>query len=720
MQEPGARDERGQAIRARLLQPCAGGKPFLVQSFKGNVALCGCHYSATDSAVPLSDIPEHQAVVKVKPGALPKGAKQLSRERVLPPSEQAGRTRSGESGRKNIDRFAEEFTFSKNAATCHAVPPYIKAGADVLYGKQKPRIARVVHVGVVPREPGDQHPAISIRLAGKLLDVPVNSLRAPPPPPPPLTFDPNPGGVEAVAQYANVLESQNAVLASKLVAEQKNTADANARAKEAAAGKLSAQQELLHATKCDYFPKLRKELKLYWDKCLELAADSPEGECPIDFMSMSVAKELLAKAGAPFKYTELEKKAGKPPTPPKIPADVDASECARLNPAMFEKWISGCAKHRTSTKQVLGVFLLEISVTSERCKTVAGVIDRLLGKIPKAHKDLLHHAFGVGTSQSKYQRDLKERKQTYHKCLDAKLLKVIQALIEDEGKGWLALGWDDDYTKVHYKTSFSNGEDARTFFYWTTVAFRVKRVEGAQMPRANSADPKYTPFNPEGFSPSTVTDLLSEAGPGGPSMTEYLDKVLLQPCHGGVGVDAAHASDKSPLQVDEVRKRTRSVNYSSQAAVDNEAALKDGTYFVDALDQNFKSYQVCARLAWPAPSPSLVCPLQGGRWRGGGFFYVMCPKSNAQAPVRLACLAPAAGATSNADSSSVPACRAHAGNGARHSSPGRDAGRFRAAPGWVSLADAIGLAGPRVPRGEEGASCSPATGACDRLVGYLP
>ena len=109
MQEPEAGDERGQAIRARLLAPDAGGKPFLVRVFKGNVALCGCHYSSTEAATPLTDIPEGQAVVKIKPGALPKGVTQLSRERVLDPGEQAGRTRSGEAGRSNINSF--EITF---------------------------------------------------------------------------------------------------------------------------------------------------------------------------------------------------------------------------------------------------------------------------------------------------------------------------------------------------------------------------------------------------------------------------------------------------------------------------------------------------------------------------------------------------------------------------------------------------------------------------------
>ena len=78
-------------------------------------------------------------------------------------------------------------------------------------------------------------------------------------------------------------------------------------------------------------------------------------------------------------------------------------------------------------------------------------------------------------------------------------------------------------------------------------------------------------------------------------MTEYLDKVLQQPCHGGVGVGAAHASDESPMQVNALRKRTRSVNCSGQSQVDTEAAIKDGTHFVDALDQNFKSYQEMAR-----------------------------------------------------------------------------------------------------------------------------
>ena len=197
----------------------------------------------------------------------------------------------------------------------------------------------------------------------------------------------------------------------------------------------------------------------------------------------------VQKVGAPFKCTELEEKAGTPPAAPNVPADADPSQCAQENPEMFKKWIAGCAKHRTKTKQVLGVFLLEISVTSERCKTVGSVIDRLLGKIPKAHRDLLHHAFGVGSSQSKHQRDLKARKESHHESLDAKLLKIVQAIIVDEGKGWLALGWDDDYTKIHCKTSFSNGEDARTFFHWTTVAFRAKRIEGAQMPRANLSDP---------------------------------------------------------------------------------------------------------------------------------------------------------------------------------------------------------------------------------------
>ena len=80
-------------------------------------------------------------------------------------------------------------------------------------------------------------------------------------------------------------------------------------------------------------------------------------------------------------------------------------------------------------------------------------------------------------------------------------------------------------------------------------------------------------------------------------MTECLDKILQQPCHGGVGVGvgAAHASDESPLQVNALRKRTRSVNGSSHSQVDTEAAIKDGTHFVDALDQNFKSHQEIAR-----------------------------------------------------------------------------------------------------------------------------
>ena len=172
---------------------------------------------------------------------------------------------------------------------------------------------------------------------------------------------------------------------------------------------------------------------------------------------------------------------------------------------------------RTKTKQVLGVFLLEISVTSERRKTVGSVIGRLLRKIPKVHRDLLCHAFGVGSSQSKHSRDLKARKESHHASLDAKLLKIVQAIIIDEGKGWLALGWDDDCTKIHHKTSFSNGEDARTFFCWTAVASRAKRIEGAPMPRANLSDPKCTPFNPQGFSPSAVTNLLSEAGPADPA-----------------------------------------------------------------------------------------------------------------------------------------------------------------------------------------------------------
>ena len=343
VQEPDAGDERGQAIRAHLLAPCAGGKPFLVQAFKGDVAICGCHCSSADASTPLCDVPEDQAVVKIKPGALPKGVKQLSRERVLDPAEQAGRTRSGEAGRNNLNRcvnvpdgmpcrmpfyhlsirvayntpapfarmircffffllcrFAQEYTLAHNAATCRTVPPYIKVGATVLHGKHKPRIVQVVHVGIAPRGSGDQCPAVSIRLAGKVYDVPVESLREPPPPPPPLTFDSNPGVVEAAAQCANELESQNTALASKLVAEQKNAADATALAKEATIGRLAAQQELLRATKCKCFPQLRKELKLHWDACLAQVANSPGGECGVDFMSMAVAKVLLEVHRHPF------------------------------------------------------------------------------------------------------------------------------------------------------------------------------------------------------------------------------------------------------------------------------------------------------------------------------------------------------------------------------------------------------------------------------------
>lgn len=155
-------------------------------------------------------------------------------------------------------------------------------------------------------------------------------------------------------------------------------------------------------------------------------------------------------------------------------------------------------------------------------------------------------------------------------------------------------------------------------FFWTTIAFRMKEVPGAQMPRY---DPDKPPYNPAGFSDETIEEIMDAACPGmDDGFLDHLDGLLKQPANGGVGVGASQHKDGSPLSKTSMRERTRNVNYGNAAEADNMARMKEGTCFVDCLQQNFKSYlEFCRALVRLCALPAAFSLLSAG-------FHLPCPE----------------------------------------------------------------------------------------------
>ena len=185
--------------------------------------------------------------------------------------------------------------------------------------------------------------------------------------------------------------------------------------------------------------------------------------------------------------------------------------------------------------------------------------------------------------------------------------------------------------KIHCQRTFTRVEDQRQFFFWTTMAMRMKRVPGARMIKYDPPVPPVPPmpgesgnpgnpgkplYNPAGFSESTVAAVLADAAPGTASFLEYMDKVCSQDANGGLGIaGAAGAGEGSstssssgepdakrskaaadcPFRVAACRKRLPVLDYSAAADRNVLAAMKEGTFLVDIFNSHFKSYMEMGR-----------------------------------------------------------------------------------------------------------------------------
>jgi len=453
---------------------------------------------------------------------------------------------------------------------------------------------------------------LDVSFPDHVAQLPVNELAPAPPPPSPAIFE------QAAASRIGALQrqleqAQAAVKESKAAKEHADTRRAKAEADTAKSKKEAAA---MGGTAADW-TRLRAGFKQHWNGCVKVVELDPTAEP--DVWSLDVVKRVLASANMEWMIRQLQGQIGKaPPDAPKFPKGCDAEAHVKANAAIFKGWERACTNYRLKVKKVLGVFLLQICVTSQRCNELAECIGLIMGPMNDKHRAVLHGAFGLASSKETNRRNVKARQGKYHQDLNARLLQIVQELIEAGGRGYLALGWDDDYTKIVFRRTIDAESRAKTEYFWTTIAFRMKAVPGAKMPRY---DPTKPPFNVAGFSDETITEILDAACPGlDDGYLDHLDGLLKQPSNGGVGVAASEHKDGSPLSKTAMRERTRDADHGNAAEADNMAKMKEGTYYVDSLQQNFKSYlEFCRALIRLVSLPAAFKLLDSG-------FYLPCPE----------------------------------------------------------------------------------------------
>ena len=613
---PEPSDDFGNAVKAALSEPCATyASGYLTEYYRSRVATCGCHYARSDLR---ADADPHACQLDLKPGALPKTPGQMGLAAGLSVSAQAGWTRGGARAKDPV-KFAaacvETVTLASPPPQQQQPPPaWTAVGHAVVYKGAAAclDVGRIVARSPAPRTPGKRDYMLDVSFPDHIAQLPVNELAPAPPPPSPAIFEQ--AAASQIGALQRQLEQARAAVEESEAA--KEHADARRAKAEADAAKVRKDAAATGGTAADW-TRLRAGFKQHWNGCMKLVELDPTAEP--DVWSLDVVKRVLASAGMEWMIRQLKGQIGKaPPAAPKFPKGCDAEAHVKANTALFKGWERACTNYRLKVKKILGVFLLSICVTSQRCNELAECIGLIMGPMKDKHRAVLHGAFGLASSKETNRRNVKARQGKYHQDLNARLLQIVQELIEAGGRGCLALGWDDDYTKIVFRRTIDAESRAKTEYFWTTMAFRVKAVPGAKMPRY---DPTKPPFNVAGFSDETITEILDAACPGlDDGYLDHLDTLLKQPSDGGVGVAASEHKDGSPLSKTAMRERTRDADHGNAAEADNMARMKEGTYYVDSLQQNFKSYlEFCRALIRLVSLPAAFKLLDNG-------FYLPCPE----------------------------------------------------------------------------------------------
>jgi hypothetical protein len=446
---PAANDDFGNRVKDALT---VGSSTFpngyVTEVCRANVGICGCHCHLSD----LVDGANPRArPLALKPGAMPRTPGQLRTADTLSVSEAAGWTRGGARARDPTQYAAACVDAAALATPPRPAPAWCTVGSPVKYGgaAKSAEVGWVEQVTPLPRTPGHADYVARVKFPSSTEDVNVNEL-APVATQPVATqqpLAPAPDFQAAAGCRVQGLQRELEAARATAAASQAALADAERERDEATARADAAQKASTPTGLKAKWASVRAGFKDHWQRCVDAVEQDPKNKP--DVWSLAVVKRVLLAANWADKYVDLEAQMDRrPPVMPRIPEGVDPQQYVSANAGLFVGWERECTNYRTKVKQVLSIFLLAIQVTSQRCTEISKVVDAMMGPMPHKQRALLQGVFGLASSKTTNAKNVKKRMGTCHAALDARLLKTVQKLIDSGGAGFLALGWDDDHTKI--------------------------------------------------------------------------------------------------------------------------------------------------------------------------------------------------------------------------------------------------------------------------------
>jgi hypothetical protein len=255
-------------------------------------------------------------------------------------------------------------------------------------------------------------------------------------------------------------------------------------------------------------------------------------------------------------------------------------------------------QQQSKEKRVVASFFQTLEASNQKVSFLQDANYRVSSGGMTHHGKSFSADIGTFGSVAKQKRMNKQDKLLYRKKVNAKVTGWCDKVKRGE-KVNIQL-WTDDFTRLTILQRFVAAADRSRNNYWTTIAAKATELIDHHQPRHifDAAGNLVPHLNPNGFTASTIEDVLLSAGPGCESFFDYADRVL-PAGHSGVSTEGS-------------RQRIRIAHYSQADLGDKLRAMR-GAQVLELAMHPFKSYGEFGRAMLVLISnPGLQELLEGG------------------------------------------------------------------------------------------------------------